>query len=59
MPFSLALMAEGLLRDQILSFRELTFFFSFASGSEDGFIRLHHLDDDYFKRTEDLRSIVT
>jgi len=28
---------------------------SFASGSEDGFIRLHHLDDDYFKRTEDLR----
>lgn len=32
---------------------------SFASGSEDGFIRLHHLDDDYFKRTEDLRSIVT
>jgi translation initiation factor 3 subunit I len=28
---------------------------SFASGSEDGFIRLHQLDDDYFKRTEDER----
>jgi len=28
---------------------------SFVSGSEDGFIRLHHLNEDYFKRTEDLR----
>jgi len=28
---------------------------SFASGSEDGFIRLHQLDDDYFKRSEDER----
>jgi len=28
---------------------------SFVSGSEDGFIRLHHLDDDYFKRTEEER----
>jgi len=28
---------------------------SFVSGSEDGFIRLHHLNDDYFKRAEDER----
>ena len=30
---------------------------SFASGAEDGYIRLHHLDDDYFVETREEREL--
>jgi len=29
---------------------------SFISGSEDGFLRLHFLDESYFSRTDELRA---
>jgi translation initiation factor 3 subunit I len=30
---------------------------SFASASEDGFVRLHYMDEDYFKRTDEISNI--
>jgi len=32
---------------------------SFASAGEDGFVRLHYMDEDYFKRTDEISSIST
>lgn len=31
---------------------------SFASAGEDGFVRLHYMDEDYFKRTDEIMSCV-
>lgn len=32
---------------------------SFASASEDGFVRLHYMDEDYFKRIDEISAIST
>jgi len=32
---------------------------SFASAGEDGFVRLHYMDEDYFKRTDEISTLST